>query len=236
MRTAVFFDLDGTLLPMDMDLFTRLYFKAVKEAGLFDRISGQKGEEIFGRAVYAMLANDGRDLNKNVFFGVIKKESGIKTESLMRYMDCFYDNEFKQLKQSTYAHEAVHRVVKALKEKGYRLILATNPVFPRIATDQRIEWAGLSSDDFEYITYYDNARYCKPNPKYYIEILENTGLSAEECYMVGNDVAEDMCAVTLGFKGFLVLDHLIGDIRKGPECEAGDYSGLLDFAESLQHI
>ncbi|MGI5848647.1 MAG: HAD family hydrolase [Christensenellales bacterium] len=236
MRKAFFFDLDGTLLPMDMEMFFQLYFKGVRKSGLFNRISEEQGEEIFSKAVYEMLANDGRALNKDVFFQAIENASGVKSDLLMRYMDRFYDNEFKQVKKSTCTNESVCQIIEELKKKGYRLILATNPVFPRKATDQRIEWAGLLPKDFEYISYYDNSSYCKPNPKYYTEILRNTRLSADECYIVGNDVAEDMSAVALGFKGFLVLDHVIGDIRKVPQCDMGDYSKLLDLVRNLQPI
>jgi FMN phosphatase YigB (HAD superfamily) len=148
-------------------------------------------------------------------------------------MNSFYSREFKKVKRCTRADKRVAEAVMELKRKGLRLVLATNPIFPKIATDQRIEWAGLSPRDFEYISYYDNSSYCKPNLKYYEEILNNTGLLASECYMVGNDVTEDMGATALGFKGFLVLDNIIGDIERAPECEQGDYSDLLDFARSL---
>ena len=155
---------------------------------------------------------------------------------LMPYIERFYKNEFKKLRQHTRASVRVKKVVDALKRKGYRLVLATNPLFPRIATNQRIEWAGLSPEDFEYVSYYDNSHYCKPRPEYFTEVLAALGLTAQECYIVGNDVRDDMSALPLGFEGFLVLDHVIGDIGKVQECKKGNYSDLLKFAESLPQI
>jgi FMN phosphatase YigB (HAD superfamily) len=233
MRKAVFFDLDGTLLPIDSSDFMKHYFKSIRKTILFSIISEENGEEIFGKAILKMVQNDGSKLNKDVFFDTIKELSGASAEMLLPYFDSFYHNEFRGLKKCTGVDKRVLKTVDILKDKGYRLILATNPVFPRIATDQRIKWAGFDPGDFEYISYYDNSRYCKPNPEYYREILIKTGLSAKECYMIGNDAGEDMSAVNLGFKGFLVLDHVMGDIEGAPECEQGDYSDLLEFARNL---
>ena len=61
------------------------------------------------------------------------------------------------------------------------MVLATNSIFPRIATENRIRWAGLEPDDFALITTYENSTYCKPNPAYYREVLGKLGLEAEEC-------------------------------------------------------
>ena len=78
MRKAVFFDLDGTLLPLDMGEFLRLYFTAVKESGFYSRISEKSGEKIFNAAVYAMLKNDGKALNSEVFFRTIESMSNCR--------------------------------------------------------------------------------------------------------------------------------------------------------------
>ena len=78
-----------------------------------------------------------------------------------------------------------------------------------MATTQRIRWAGLDPADFETVTTYENSRFCKPDPRYYREILNNAGLAPEECIMVGNDVREDMAAQTLGMQVFLLTDCLL---------------------------
>ncbi len=236
MRKAVFFDLDGTLLPLDMDAFTHYYMKAIKQNGFYEKISAHNGGDIFGRALVAMIQNDGRALNRDVFFEVIAQESDADRDELIAHMDGFYTNEFLQLKAATRADEHVKKTIEVLKGKGYRLILATNPLFPPVATNTRLRWAGLEPEDFEYITYYDNARWCKPSAGYFNEILDHTGLAASECYIVGNDVRDDLSAVALGFEAFLVLDHVIGDIEKGPPCQKGSYSDLLRFAENLPRI
>lgn len=236
MRHTFFFDLDGTLLPLDMDKFGEVFYDSAKKCGFFDLICEEKGKEIFEKAVYTMMRNDGSVKNEEVFFHTIEELSGVRRERLEPVFVDFYTNEFKQMKQCTRTDERVVEAIQILQDKGYRLVLATNPLFPPIGTNQRIEWAGLRPDDFEYVTYYNNSSYCKPNPKYYMEILDHVGLTANDCYIVGNDVRDDMSAVALGFKGYLVLDHLIGDLENVPTCEQGDYSDLLDFVKSLPQV
>ena len=112
------------------------------------------------------------------------------------------------------------------------MALATNPIFPAIATQKRIRWAGLKPEDFEIYTTYENSRHCKPNPEYYREILKTLNVKPEECLMVGNDVAEDMVAETVGMKVFLLSHCLINkehkDISKYPR---GDFYKLMEFIE-----
>jgi FMN phosphatase YigB (HAD superfamily) len=236
-RHTVFFDLDGTLLPLDMDPFFGAYMDEMRKSGALDVIHRDRGEEIFSKAIYAMLGNNGAARNKDVFFATIEALSGVSENDIMPYFDSFYQDRFFRTKEHTRTEKRVRKTVDVLKQKGYRLVLATNPLFPPVATDQRIAWAGLLPGDFEYVSYYDNSSYCKPSPEYYNEILDALGLCAKACYIVGNDVKEDMSAIALGFEGFLVLDHVIGDPERIPqECKKGDYSALLDFAKSLPPI
>ncbi|HPW53913.1 MAG TPA: HAD family hydrolase, partial [Erysipelotrichaceae bacterium] len=126
------------------------------------------------------------------------------------------------------------KLVRKLKEKGYRLVLATNPLFPEIATMQRIQWAGLEAADFELVTTYESSSYCKPNPDYFRDVLNRINEKAENCLMVGNDAYEDMIARQLGMKVFLLTDCLINDrdidISIFPN---GDFDQLEKYIETL---
>ena len=101
-----------------------------------------------------------------------------------------------------------------LKDKGYRVVLATNPLFPSIATESRIRWAGLEPSEFDLYTTYENTSYCKPNLDYYRDILKRINCRPEECLMVGNDVGEDMVVEALGMQAFLLTDCLINTQKK----------------------
>ena len=148
--------------------------------------------------------------------------------------DEFYQREFQKARNSCGFQPAAAPAVREIRSLGYRVILATNPLFPAVATQSRIRWAGLEPEDFECITTYENARFCKPNPDYYREILGKLSLDPGDCLMVGNDVDEDMVAETLGMKAFLLTDCLINrngkDISRYP---SGGFPELLQYVRSL---
>ena len=105
---------------------------------------------------------------------------GWKTEH-RAVTDTFYRGNFDAAKRFTGENPLARPLIDALKKDGLHLILATNPLFPRDGVETRLRWIGLSTADFELVTSYENMHYCKPNPKYFAEILEMTGKSAESC-------------------------------------------------------
>ena len=125
--------------------------------------------------------------------------------------------------------------MRAIKEMGLRVALATNPIFPAVATESRIRWAGLEPEDFELYTTYESNGYCKPNPAYYREVAAKLGVDPAQCLMVGNDVEEDMeAAEQTGMRVFLLTDCLINrenrDISAYPH---GSFSQLMVFSKKL---
>ena len=146
----------------------------------------------------------------------------------------FYENEFQQVKDACGFDPRAAEAIAQIKAMGYRTVLATNPLFPAIATHSRVRWAGLNPGDFELITTYETSRHCKPNPDYYRDILEILNLKPEECVMVGNDVSEDMIAQSLGMKVFLLTDCIINkgnqDIQQYPH---GSFPELMEFIRAL---
>ncbi len=123
-------------------------------------------------------------------------------------------------------------VVDYIKKRGGRIIVATNPIFPKSSTYTRIEWAGLNVNDFSYITTYDNSSACKPNLNYFEEVCSVCGIHPEESLMIGNDVDEDMISSRLGFDTFLVTDCLINRSDKSLSLfRHGDFEDLFDFIQ-----
>ena len=231
---AILFDLDGTLLPMDQDEFVKVYFKllAVKLAPL--GYETEKLVESIWAGTAAMVKNDGSSLNETVFWNSFCEIYGKEAIKDKGVIDAFYSQEFGQARAVCgYAPEAKD-VVELAKRHGRLVVLATNPIFPAVATENRMSWAGISKDDFVYYTTYENSRYSKPNPKYYLEILEKIGCRPEECLMVGNDVAEDMIAESLGMKVFLLTDCLIN--KKNTDISGYEQGGFKELKEYLHTI
>lgn len=211
---TVFFDLDGTLLPMDQDEFTEGYFSLlVKKLARHGYEPDHLVKSVWD-SVLAMVKNNGTINNENAFwkqFSSIYGEKGLADKPLF---DEFYVREFRDAKRFCGFTEAAAKAVCEIKNMGCKVVLTTNPIFPAVATESRIKWAGLNKSDFELYTTYENCCYCKPNPEYYIDILKRLNLKAEECLMVGNDATEDMVAETVGLQVFLLTDCLVNKKQK----------------------
>ena len=231
----VLFDLDGTLLPMDQDEFTRGYFKLLAEKMAPHGYEHTKFIDAVWSGVAAMVANDGSKSNEEAFWGKFAEIYGKKAITDKPIFEEFYANEFEGAKNFCQYNSKAVKSVHKIKEMGYVTVLATNPLFPSTATEKRIRWGGFKPDDFELYTTYENSSYCKPNPDYYREILKRLGAKPEECLMVGNDVEEDMVAENIGMKVFLLTDCLINkekrDISAFPN---GSFEQLTEYVVKLR--
>lgn len=214
--TTVLFDLDGTLLPMDQDQFIKGYFGALIRKFAPLGYDPAKMQSALMAGIGAMIKNNGSMTNEEAFWMAFEKTFPQAAADRAQF-DAFYQNEFQSVQDCCGFDEHAASLVRGLREMGLRVVLATNPLFPVAATHSRIRWAGLNPEDFEWVTTYENERFCKPNPAYYESILERIGVSAEECLMVGNDVQEDMIAQQLGMKVFLLTDCLVN--RAGEDTE-----------------
>ncbi len=231
MIKTVLFDLDGTLLPMDQDDFVNAYFKYLAEKLLPYGYEPKKLMGSIWKGTEAMVNNDGSCSNEEAFWKLFATIYGERVREDEPLFDAFYRNEFGNVAKICGFQPMAAKVVKELKEKGYRVILATNPIFPQVATWSRIRWAGLSPEDFEWITTYENSSYCKPNPAYYFEIMRKLDTDPGECLMVGNDVTEDMAAETIGMKVFLLTDCLIN--KEGKDLELYPHGGFPELAKLI---
>lgn len=211
---AVLFDLDGTLLPMDQATFTKAYF-----GGLAKRLAarGYESEKLIDsiwQGSAAMVGNDGEKTNEEVFWDKFSEIYGKDVRKDEPYFEAYYKEDFDGVKSVCGFNPNAAKAVEEIKSLGLRTALATNPLFPSIATEKRIAWAGLAASDFELYTTYENSHFAKPNPKYYDEILSKLHIQPSDALMVGNDVTEDMAAKSLGMKVFLLTDNLINKENK----------------------
>jgi len=206
---AVLFDLDGTLLPLDQDFFVKTYLqKLCVKMAKHGYDPETLAKNIWG-GTYAMIQNDGTMTNEQRFWNTFAAAYGEDVRRDEPLFDEYYRNEFGSVRAVCGFTEESAKLVHRLQDMGITVILATNPVFPAVATNQRIDWAGLTPEDFALVTTYENSSYCKPNPKYYESILSQFHLDPADCLMVGNDVSDDMSAAKIGMQVFLLTDCLI---------------------------
>ena len=232
--TTVLFDLDGTLLPMDQDVFVKDYFTRIAGKVAPHGYDPKQLIDMIWRGTAAMVQNDGSKTNEEAFWNYAVSVCGDQILRDKYLFDEFYEREFDKIKAVCGYHPAAAEIVHSLKKQGFRVALATNPIFPARATQWRIQWAGLQPEDFELYTTYENSVYCKPNPAYYRDILKRLNVQPEECLMVGNDVGEDLIAEQLGMQVFLLTDCVINkanaDLSSYPH---GNFDDLKDFLRGI---
>ena len=227
---AILFDLDGTLLPMDQDTFLKAYFKGITTKMMPYGYDPNELIKAIWAGTEAMVRNDGSRQNEAAFWDCFAQKFGEQAKNDIPMFDEFYRVEFQDVQKVCGFNKEAVAALEKLKSAGFKLALATNPLFPSVARESRIKWAGIDPDVFELYTTYENSRFSKPNPAYYADIAETIGCTPEECLMVGNDVGEDMSAQEAGMDVFLLTDCLINkgeaDISVYPQ---GSFKELLEY-------
>lgn len=209
MIRAVLFDLDGTLLPLDIDEFFKAYI-----ALLCKRFASLVRPCEFAKRLMAsthkMLANDDPTKTlREVFWQHFSEAMQSTEEEILPAITEFYTTEYASLGKHITPDPEARRVVEAALNAGYQIVLATNPLFPLIAIKERMGWAGIDKLPWRLITSYENMHFAKPNPSYYAEIADAIGVLPDSCVMVGNDLRDDLAASVIGMKTFCVEGFVV---------------------------
>ena len=199
---AILFDLDGTLLDNDMDLFLPHYFRRLT-SWVADIMPPNEFMARLMSATERMLENNGPETNESVFSSAFYQLPGLpRVEVEPRLLD-FYAKEFPKLRAHTRRKPEARRVVQRAFDLGLEVVVATNPLFPATAVEQRLEWAGVLGFPYRRVTSYENSSATKPNLRYFEEILSLLGRPPEAALVVG-DEDMDMVAAHLGCPTFLI--------------------------------
>ena len=144
----------------------------------------------------------------------------------------FYKTKFPSLGSITHQLPEAISFVNSRLSAGDRIVVATNPLFPRVATLARLVWAGLPADstNFALITTYEFMHFSKPHLEYYAEILAYLGYPDEPVIMIGNDLSDDIQpAVSLGIPGYWLTSAEPLQGESASYHPAGSYSDLIDY-------
>lgn len=210
MLKAVFFDLDGTLLPLDEEKFMKLYFDNLYES--VKNLEYKKEELIktIWDGTARMYQNNGSKTNEMIFWDEFSNHYGKDKLKDQKYFDEFYDSNFKNTIYACKENNLAKAIIDFVHKTSLKCILSTNPIFPKKATLTRMGFVNLKEEDFDFITTYENFSYCKPNPKYFLELLKIFNLKEDEVIIFGNNDVEDyLCAKNANIKCYLVKGNLI---------------------------
>ena len=225
---AILFDLDGTLLDVDTSEFMRRYFRAIRaietpewQGDLLDAVA---------LGTDAMLGRHPGRTNADVFWERFEAITGRPQHAWTPIFEEFYRTDFPQLQAGAGPTPGALRAFHAARQKGLTVAIATNPMFPRVAVDQRLQWAGLGDlpDDIV-VTSYETSTACKPWPEYFSEVATTIGIAPSDCLMVGDDPSMDLGSRSVGMRAWMLYEP-----TKGWTTDyAGSLDQLADFIERL---
>jgi len=205
MIKAILLDLDNTLIANPDHLFAPAYLGLAEE--FFEerwRFSGYS--QVLVNTMREMMGH--RDMlrsNIQVALDVIKNETERSQSEIWQTTRDFYHESYPSLKSCVTQVEGGAELIAILKAQDYKVIIATNPVYPAEAIRQRLIWAGLN-DDFSYyalVTHSENMHFTKPSSAYYAEILGRVGVEPDEVVMVGDSIRNDIIpAAALGLHSY----------------------------------
>jgi HAD superfamily hydrolase (TIGR01662 family) len=227
---AVLLDLDDTLLDNDMGRFLPPYFSALGRC-MARFVAPDRLVEMLLASTRVMMQNqDAAITNQQAFDADFFPHLGYPESQVRPVIHSFYETHFPKLKASTRPRPEARPLVQAIFDQGYAVAIATNPMFPRRAIEQRLEWAGVPDFPFKLVTSYENSHFCKPNPRYYQEILDKMGCRPQEAVMVGDDPGNDIQpALQVGLHTYWITNHSTG--------ESFPYAGLRgSLAECLAWV
>lgn len=203
---AVLFDLDGTLLDLEVDRFMSHYVEALSRE-LAPYLAAERFQPALMSATGAMIANDGSMTNEERFWTTFEAQTGVDRTPLFPVIERFYREVFPQLAFVARPVKIAPKIVDVVKAAGVIVVLATNSIFPKAAILERMRWAQLDPAAFDLITSFETMHASKPNPMYYLEICRRVGVAPEDAVMIGNDPKLDVnAAKAAGLAAYLVDD------------------------------
>jgi len=214
MLKAVLLDLDNTLVLYDELVFYERYFNNIS-AFFTDLFPPDEFQERVVRAALSLYMQNGVLNNRDFFMARFLDGHDRGIDAIWHRFEDYYVTEFPKIAVSVEVPNGLHRVLNRLRELDLKLILASNPIFPRPALDARIAWAGIDPDLFSFVTDMETMSHVKPQEAYYRQIATQIGEIPSACLMVGNDRINDLVAAKMGMKTFLAT-----------EAEEVDYSSL----------
>lgn len=236
MLKLIMCDLDNTLLPLyTQEKFVEIWFRDVARKFREHGLDPAKAINAMNDGCRAMIFNDGKKPNIEVFYDVACELSGYPRDVIAPVLDDYYSSAFETVREIARKNPYAVQIARLMREKADYAVIATMPMFPLEACDRRMRWVGLKARMFDLVTTCGYSSYCKPDPRYYAEILDDFGVKPDEALMIGNDVREDMepCE-RLGIATFLVTDHMITHNLPYNRFRRGNYPVLIDYLNSLK--
>lgn len=231
MTLTLLLDLDDTLLNTNLEAFIPAYFQALAK-----ELAPHITPEIMLRALISgtkqmMESEDFSQTLEQVFNATFYPQINSSHEKISAALENFYDHIFPTLGGVTTPKPEAKPFIDWAFSQGFRIAIATDPLFPRKATHHRLRWAGFEPEQFELVSSFEEFHFTKTHPAYYAEVLGRMGWTNGPVLMVGNDMDRDIRpAQMLG----LATYHVDDESASPSEPEAGSRGKLADLRPWLE--
>lgn len=232
MPLTLLLDLDDTLLDTNLQAFTPAYAQALAQHVVPQASANEMIQALIAGVKLMDASEDPIQTLEEIFDTGFYAKLGVTKHDLLHVIEEFYDNIFPQLGAHTRQRPDAVPFVEWALSCGYRIAIATDPLFPRKATYHRLRWAGFEPERFELVSAFEHFHFTKAYPAYYAEVLGRLGWPDGPVLMVGNDIARDLVpAHRLGLKTFFID----GESASSPGFEVGR-GKLADLRPWLESI
>jgi FMN phosphatase YigB (HAD superfamily) len=240
MMLSVLFDLDDTLINNNADTFTRIYMDLLGKH-LQPYISADK-------MLPQLMEGTRQMVHKTTIMGTLEDTFdksfypgiGLDKEVLAPIIDDFYSRVFAELKPETSPMPGAADTVRECLSRGWKVAIATNPLFPMPAIVHRLHWANLDPQEnkFSTVTAYESYHYAKPQPAYFAEVAYRIGPIDGPVVMIGNDLKYDILpAVKAGMPAYWFAGSDASLPPEIPEdCACGPIDGILPWLEKIDAL
>lgn len=236
MIKAILFDLDDTLLINPTEGFVIEYLR------LADKYFAQRWEypHIARILLSTMRLLKTRDTftqtNYDVLVNAISEQTGREKTSVTMAFEDFLSSYYPSLQACTQALPQAAEIVENLRSRDYAIIIATNPIYPALAIQQRLAWAALPDTPgyYAFVSHAQNMHFIKPSSAYYAEIIARVGVEPDEAIMVGDSWDNDIApARRLGLHTYQVTPQSLASENNGTIHQFYDLAANSDWFETL---
>ncbi|SEH66588.1 MULTISPECIES: HAD family hydrolase [Atopobiaceae] len=199
MIRAILFDLDDTLLDINLTAFITRY--VTQKARIVGRITRTPSALVMAHMAkgYLDVSDPKREdgmTNLELFNSSYLRRTGVPLDDpiIADVLDYYEKNCLWGMKGSMVQarpREGARRTIERAQELGLTVALATNPTFTLDCDRVRMEWAEVADIGFARISHIANSTRSKPDARYYQEFISKLGFTPQECLMVGNDARRD---------------------------------------------
>lgn len=233
----IFFDMDGTLLNMGESAFEKEYLKRM--VIFFEQRFPGHGKEIVklvGAGAEAIKANQSDNTNEIVFWQTFEQLSGRSREEMEPLFLEYYATDFVHVGDDYVPDANMKEAISLLVQKGYQLVVATNPMVPQVANRTRLQWCQLDQVDWLEVTSFEHYSRCKPNVEFFQQICQRLQLNPKECMMIGNSLIDDLPATEIGMDFYFLKEENFDRAEENYTGQKGTRQDLLYLVKTLPVI